>query len=357
MIGDIWGKKVYSFVKSHLFFLLIRNNTKMTEILKIKFWSKSAVTIFCVLLFMQIVSAQAGWQEIRRGGSGDLVSVFFTSSEKGWVGGDDGYLAMTDDGGKNWTRQILNSKDNINEIYFRNDDNGYILAGSRIYLTKNGGKVWRENVVVSAKDYKGLIPEFLSVRFTDKRRGWIVGSLSNQKEEVVDSLILQTIDGGETWSRIVTSHKQELFHLDFANNSEGWIVGDRGLVLVTRDGGLSWERQPTGTTLSLFNIDFRDSKNGVIVGSAGMILRTENGGLNWERVRTPETKSFMRINFLDDNAAWVVGVGGTILRTDDKGKTWIKQASQTTESLYGLFIDKKGGWAVGKKGLVLRYVK
>lgn len=324
---------------------------------KINFWKKLVSALFGIVFAAQFAAAQTGWELVRRGGSGDLVSVYFASSDKGWVGGDDGYLAMTTDGGKSWSRQILSTTESINEIYFRNNDNGYVLAGRRIFSTKNGGKNWRENALVSAKEYKGLIPEFLSVRFTNKKRGWVVGSLSNQKNEVVDSLILQTVDGGENWSRLITSYKEELFHLDFVDDDEGWIVGDRGLILYTNDGGISWLRQPTGTSVSLYNVDFRDSKNGIAVGSGGMILRTETGGLSWERIRTPVTKSLMRVNFLDDKSALIVGAGGTILRTDDKGRTWIKQESRTTESLYGLYLDKKGGWAVGKKGLVLKHAK
>jgi photosystem II stability/assembly factor-like uncharacterized protein len=319
--------------------------------------NKYVLTAFCSLFLTAIVSAQGSWDLVSRAGTGDLVSVFFTSSEKGWVGGDGGFLAMTTDAGQSWTRQTLTTEENVNEVYFRNDDNGYVLAGRKIYLTKNGGKTWRENIVVNAKDYKTLIPEFLSVRFTDKKRGWIVGSVSNQKEEVVDSLILHTVDGGETWSRVIISFKQELYHLDFADEKYGWIVGDKGLILTTDDGGDTWTRQSTGTSNSLYNVDFRDSLNGIVVGSGGLILRTENGGVNWEKIRTSPPKSLLRVNFTNNETGWVVGAGGTIFRTEDKGKTWVKQNSQTADSLYGLFMDKKTGWAVGRKGLVLKYVK
>lgn len=310
-----------------------------------------------ILFFSSFVYAQKGWEIVRRGGSGDLVSVYFTSSDKGWVGGDEGYLAMTTNGGKSWTRQLLNSKESVNEIYFRNDDDGYVLCGHKIFLTKNGGKTWQENILVNEKNFNGLIPEFLSIRFADKKHGWVVGSLVNQRDEVVDSLILQTSDSGETWSRVIVSFKQELYHLDFPNDSNGWIVGDKGLILTTNDGGVTWFRQTTGAIVSLYNVDFRDSKNGIIAGGSGVVLRTENGGATWERISTTEKRSLLRVFFADDNTAWIVGTGGAILRTDDKGKSWVKQESPTDDSLYGLFMDKKNGWAVGKSGLVLRYQK
>lgn len=322
-----------------------------------KVWRKSIFALTAIIFFIITASAQGGWNLIKRGGTGDLVSVFFTSSDKGWVGGDGGYLALTTDGGQSWTRQNLNTADNVNEIYFRNDDNGYVLAGRRIYLTKDGGKTWRENIVVNKSDYKNLSPEFLSVRFSDKKRGWIVGSLSNQKEEVVDSLVLQTTDGGEIWSRVIVPTRQELYHLDFTNNDNGWIVGFGGLILNTSDGGQTWRKQSSGTTSNLFNVDFRDSDNGIAVGGDGVILRTENGGVVWNKIASNITKSLLRVDFTGDKNGWVVGGGGAILRTDDKGKTWIRQESQTPDSLYGLFMDKKYGWAVGKKGIILQYQK
>lgn len=310
-----------------------------------------------VLLLQTVVNAQENWTEVRRGGSGDLVSVYFTSSEKGWVGGDDGYLAITRDGGRNWNRQPLNSTENVNEIYFRNDDSGYVLAGRRIYLSKDGGATWRENILVNSKDYNNLTPDFLSIRFADKKRGWVVGSLTNQKDEIADSLILKTVDSGENWVRVAIPYKQELYHLDFVNESTGWIVGDKGLIMMTEDGGETWKKLNSGTSVSLFNVDFRDKKNGLIVGSKGTILRTEDGGQTWEKVASNQTKSLLRVNYADDKRAWAVGSSGVILQTEDKGKTWRQVNNRIADSLYGLYMEKKTGWAVGKKGLVLKYTR
>lgn len=313
--------------------------------------------ILGLFLLSQAAFAQSGWDVLRRNSSGDLVSVYFTSSERGWVGGDGGYLAATIDGGKNWTRQPLNTTENINEIYFRSDDTGYLLAGSKIYITKDAGKNWRENIVINRSEFKGLTPEFLSVRFSDKKRGWIVGSLDNKEGDVMDSLILQTLDSGETWTRVTVPFKQELYHVDFVSDMRGWIVGDKGLILRTEDGGLTWTKQNSNASVSLYNVDFRDADFGTVVGGKGTILRTENGGATWSKIVTANDKSFLRVNFINDKTGWIVGAGGTILRTDDKGRTWLAQNAQITESLYGLYTDKKGGWAVGKKGIILKYNK
>lgn len=311
-----------------------------------------------ILLFsLQIALAQTGWNANRVGSKGDLITVFFTSTDKGWIAGDEGYLAFTIDGGRNWSQYSLPTKDNINEIYFRNDDNGYIAAGKKVFVTKDGGATWLDTRIFDPKDFKTGTPEFLSVRFTDKKRGFVIGSVLNKSGNVIDSLVLQTNDSGETWFRVNVPSKQELFHLDFNGKSHGWIVGDEGMILHTEDGGFTWKVQNSGTKRALYNVDFRDDDEGYAVGGKGTILRTEDGGENWETVKTNFPATFLRVDFADDKNGWIVGYDGTILRSSDKGKTWIKQESQTKENLYGLFTQKKYGWAVGAKGALLHYKK
>jgi photosystem II stability/assembly factor-like uncharacterized protein len=303
----------------------------------------------------QALFAQSNWISSKSSGSSDLVAVYFTSSERGFVAGDKGYFAYTNDGGDSWTKQTIDTNDDINEIYFRNDDNGYVVAGKKMFLTSNGGRNWREILIFNPNDFKDGTPEILSVRFADKKRGFVIGSVINKNDEVIDSVVMRTDDGGETWSRIIVPSKRELYHLDFANGSRGWIVGDKGIILATFDGGVNWQVQKTGTDKALYNVDFRDSENGFAVGGKGTILRTENGGGIWEPVKTGFPNTFMRVNFADDRNAFIVGYGGAILRTSDKGKTWIKQDNDSKDNLYGLFITKKYGWAVGAKGLIMKY--
>jgi photosystem II stability/assembly factor-like uncharacterized protein len=312
------------------------------------------LTCFALFVF-QTAPAQTNWKLNRAAGSGDLVAVYFTSAEKGWIAGDDGYLAWTADGGRSWTKQDIGTTENINEIYFRNDDNGYLVAGRKMFITKDGGRSWQETRIYREGEFRSASPEFLSIRFADKKRGIVIGSLLNQKEEVIDSLVMRTEDGGETWQRVVVPSKKELYHLDFVGSSRCWIVGDSGLILYSDNGGAQFRQQKSGTALDLYNVDFRDESEGYAVGSKGTILRTETGGEIWETVKTTFPATFMRVDFADDKNGWIVGYNGTILRSSDKGRTWVKQESQTKGNLYGLYTVKKYGWAVGAGGVVIEY--
>lgn len=298
-----------------------------------------------------------GWRAERRGEAGkDLNTVFFVDRKRGWAAGDGGVVVRTEDEGRTWARQALGSNDPVNDIYFLDKEDGYLLSGNRIYVSADGGATWRESARFAPADFGGAEPELYSVRFTSKKRGWIVGSVS-RRDDVVDSLVLQTTDGGQSWNRQRVPTKSELINLDFSGDKRGWIVGASGVVLHTRDGGETWTLQRTGTPATLYSVDFRGDKKGWAVGERGVIIKTRDGGETWRVVPSPGRATLLGVRFANDEEGWAVGRNGVILRTEDEGETWLIQEGSTRRNLYGLFVDKENCWAVGGDGLVLQYVR
>lgn len=348
--------------------MLSKVNTEVTEFLAFasrgchnRFFGgdrlKNVLVVILSVIFYSSIGFSQGWIAHSPTGKVDLVAVYFTSASRGFVAGDEGYLASTGDGGKTWTKYFLNTNQNINEIYFRNEDNGYLVAGRLLFITQDGGRTWQETRIYKTTDFKNGAPELISIRFSDKKRGLAIGSIVNKNDEIIDSLVMKTDDGGSTWTRVIIPSKAELFHLDFNGNSHGWIVGDKGLILTTDDGGANWRVQRSGVSRALFSVDFRDDNDGFAVGGGGTIIRTEDGGRTWEKVSTNFTDTFKRVNFADDKNGWIVGHKGTILRTQDKGRTWVRQESNIKADLYGLFMQKKYGWAVGAAGSTVEFQK
>jgi photosystem II stability/assembly factor-like uncharacterized protein len=318
---------------------------------------RAALALCAALLFSAAARAQdgTGWVSERRGLAGkDLNAVYFADSKRGWVGGDSGLVLRTEDGGQSWTRQQVETKEGVSDLFFRDKEDGYLLAGNQIFVTEDGGATWRMTARFLPETFGGAVPDLYSVRFTSKRRGWVVGSLS-RGDSVVDSLVLQTTDGGQSWNRQRVPVREELIHLDFDGDKRGWIVGTAGRVLHTRDGGETWTLQRTGTTATLYHVDFRGDERGWAVGERGTILRTTDGGETWTAVRSPARTTLLSVKFVNDEEGWAVGRGGVIVRTGDGGQTWVQQESKTRQHLYALFFDKKTGWAVGGDGLVFRY--
>src|SRR5919106_6808778 len=278
-----------------------------------------------LVLFTLAISAkaQSGWTPIKLNtGGNDLNTVYFVDSKRGWVGGDAGFLSRTEDGGASWTRQNVGTKAAINDIYFRDKEAGFFLAGNSIFITRDNGATWNQSKIFSPEEFDGADVELYSVRFANKKKGWVVGSVS-KRDRVVDSVLVYTDDGGETWRRQRAPSRLELIHVDFVSDKRGWIVGDGGTILFTRDGGESWTQQNTGTTGTLYHIDFRNDKKGWAVGERGTLLRTTDGGETWTAVPTSAKVTLLSVQFLNDDEGWVIGRNGTILRSDDQGRSWV----------------------------------
>ncbi|HKP84149.1 MAG TPA: YCF48-related protein [Pyrinomonadaceae bacterium] len=322
-----------------------------TRTLKLMRFSAAAGVL---MLLISSARAQAGWVpfKINTGGN-DLNTVYFLDGKRGWVGGDGGFLSYTEDSGQSWRPQHVPTKSAINDVYFRDSEAGFLLAGNSIFVTRDGTN-WSQNRIFLPEEFEGADVELYSVRFSSKKKGWVVGSIS-KKERVVDSILVYTDDGGDTWRRQRAPSRLELIHIDFVSDKRGWIVGDGGTILFTRDGGASWTKQNVGFTGTLYHIDFRNDKDGWAVGERGTILRTTDGGETWTAVPTNLNVTLLSIQFVNDNEGWVIGRTGAILRSNDEGKTWMRQDSTTRQNLYSLYFNKKIGWAVGGGGMVLRY--
>ena len=319
-----------------------------------------SILAFTGLFFLAsvIANAQSGWSAMRVTSSGrDLNTVYFSDSKRGWIGGDEGFLTHTEDGGASWVEQRIDTKRHaINDIYFANKEVGFALAGDMIFRSGDGGHSWQESYRISPAAVRGATAELYSLRFNGKKKGWVVGSLA-RGDTVIGSLLAITRDSGTTWQVLEAGTKQELIHIDFVDDERGWIVGAGGAILHTEDAGETWTRQQSGVTETLYHVDFRNSKQGIAVGERGTILITRDAGQTWFKINSPARATLLSVQFVSEDNVWVVGRSGVILRSGDGGHTWLEQESGTRQNLYALFINKKEGWAVGGDGLLMKYAQ
>src|SRR2546425_7630416 len=103
-------------------------------------WKNLIAGLFFFLPSAPPTLAQEGWIPTRIGPAGkDLNTVYFLDSKRGWIAGDNGYLTRTDDSGQTWVQQSVGTKDAINDIYFRTKEDGFLLAGNTIFITRDSG--------------------------------------------------------------------------------------------------------------------------------------------------------------------------------------------------------------------------
>src|SRR5689334_12789841 len=104
-----------------------------------------------------------------------------------------------------------------------------VAVGERghVLLSDDKGATWRQARSVPTRAM------LTAVFFADAEYGWAVGH---------DETILNTLDGGETWTRshFAPEAQQPLLDLWFANRVSGIAVGAYGAYFTTNDGGRHW---------------------------------------------------------------------------------------------------------------------
>jgi photosystem II stability/assembly factor-like uncharacterized protein len=254
-----------------------------------------------------------------------------------------------------------------------------------LYMTVNGGKTWSHKPM----------PNLLSVHFIDARNGWAVGR---------NATLMKTSDGGNEWIKVdsmekliglpveSTSYTYGFRDIHFVDAQHGWLVGNFygrarsniGGVFMTEDGGATWKRVPITIqtqhasgrfTPGVFHsVRFSDNNLGSVTGEMYdgegrffFALHTRDGGKTWEQYRTA-SRAVHNTQFLDSSNGWsaafapregeaeAVVYDTTLMRTDNGGMSWRNDFIAKGRRIRGVFfLSPTRGWAVGDRGMILRY--
>jgi len=147
--------------------------------------------------------------------------------------------------------------------------------------------------------------------------------------------------------------------LSFADVNNGWAVGASGSILNTSNGGSSWTPQTSGITANLYGVAFANDNVGIAVGAGGTILITSNGGETWTAATSGTTNDLNAVAFSPGRAdtALAVGVGGTILKTINGGSSWTLYSSGKTDTLNAVAfntVSHQVAFAVGDSGVIVK---
>ncbi len=184
---------------------------------------------------------------------------------------------------------------------------------------------------------------FYDVTFVFPSRGYIVGDAGT---------ILQSIDGGATWTAQNSGTTEILHGIRFLDATFGVAVGAKGTMLFTTDLGASWTNHSLNTNESLFDVLFLTRDTGFVVGSSNTVLRTTDGGLTWADCKAGfGANSARAISFPSRNLGFIVGHSGKIARTRNGGKDWTQLSSHVDQNFFAVsFADTLVGTAVGRNG-------
>lgn len=217
-----------------------------------------------------------------------------------------------------------------------------VAVGDRGHvLLSEDGADWRQVIVPT----RAMLT---AVAFHDSDYGLAVGH---------DSVILRTMDGGESWERVHWAPEDEAPLLDvwIADDERALAIGAYGTTLVSRDGGVSWDFESIIEEDSHLNHIAEGSNGRVFIAAEwGMVFRSDDSGETWKILPSPYEGSLFGALALDDDGVLVFGLRGHLFRSGDAGETWEQVDTQTVAMLTdGVRLEDGRIVVVGLGGVLL----
>lgn len=311
--------------------------------------------IFYILFFQSNIFAQ--WQIQNINSNEDLNSIFFKNEMLGWIAASGGIIFKTSDGGTVWIAHYLGNNYDLNSVYFTSDSVGFATDNNNIFKSEDSGLSW--NIIKS--DNTEL---FSKIYFFNNEFGFILGKSS----------IYKTTNSGNDWIEkdIDTVDIGQIIGITFKDHNIGWLafntyVGWGGTFYKTTNGGETWNKIsniPGDAGLSSFAgfVGTEILYAGRFMLGGGItynLYKSTNEGITWNELGAQVASE---IFFISPDTGWTIGQVGihthhTLLqRTTDGGQNFTDDQSLDTCHIYSIFVFNNNlGWAVGSGGSVLKY--
>jgi len=168
----------------------------------------------------------------------DAARISFPTAQVGYVADVSGGLVRTDDAGKSWHSVRKRGRDLQDAVFF-SASGGLVGGDFGLLRTDDGGSSWQQVAVKPRLRFDQLA-------VLDARHWWLAGRAcprSSGFDKVAcggNDFLLETADGGQSWTAIRFARFPFGASLSFASLKVGYVSGDPRGVYRTTDGGRSW---------------------------------------------------------------------------------------------------------------------
>ena len=234
-------------------------------------------------------------------------NIYFASEYYDTIDENVGLFGKSHDGGTSWEISDLGTTIIPESLHFTSNTTGFLLSSDGLYKTDDEGQNWN-------KVHSDTLMWPITVYFSSSNNGYIL----EKSTDYSHSLLLRSVDGGNTWNHCKQFDSQYLRSIFFLNETTGYVITSNytdSFLYYTNDGGDSWNTD-TIKGFDLNNIYFNNDTVGYLVGSSGEILHTKDGGENWIINTMVTDNPLFGVYFKDNETGYVTGYRGTILYTD-----------------------------------------
>ena len=342
--------------------------------------NKSLILITYISVIVSPAFAQ--WHPQKSNTDASLGGLGIVNANVVWACGTGGTFVRTTDGGETWQAGAVRGAEKLDfrDVYGTDAETAYLMSigkgnESRIYKTTDGGKNWL--LEFTEQNPKAFLD---SMAFWDATHGIVVGDPLEGKPE-----LLTTSDGGAHWTPLQsnaiptakdgegspasgTSIATYAEKKGGKKNWHAWFVTENASrVFHTADSGKTWTASETplvtGLNQGVFSIAVVDADRLAIVGGdydhpqmdKPNSAYTDDGGKTWRESNHRPTGYRWGVTIVPDTpgpTAFAVGPTGIDYSTDG-GKNWEQMNEEPTNTI--AFADAHHGWAVGRKGLILKF--